>query len=337
MKREFRRKLIPEAPEREMPAAAPRKRLLSLLLAALTMLALTGCSAISSVLPDVLPAAAEETEAEGPEVYYLNDTDTGLLTAKSDTANTGEEAIRDLFNTLKSGEFADGHTALPENLELTRTAWQENGVVLYLTGPYPAPGTPEETFCRAALTLTVLSAAEVDSVVINVNNQPLTDEEGREVGPIRRDDFILSVRDRTTAGQRMVLTLYFANAEGTALVKEEAVAELEEGAQMEAAVMELLAGGPKESGHLPVIPTGASVLGVSVRDRICYVNMNEAFRDPVTDIPDELVIFAIVNSLTELDGIDKVQITVNGSADITYDGGLSISLPLSANYNVTEE
>ena len=282
-------------------------------------------------------AGQEEQAESGPAVYYLNEAETGFLTARSDTTHTGEEAIRDLFNTLKNGEFSDGHSAVPSDLELDHTAWQENSLVLYLTGRYPEPGTAEETFCRAALTFTLLSAAEADSVVINVDNHPLTDEEGVEVGAIRREDFVTVLTAADTDRSMLTLTLYFAAPDGKGLVQEKATAVLNADEQPEAVVMDQLLRGPQTAGNVSPMPAGGSVLGVSVRERICYVNLSEAFRNPDSGVADELMIYAIVNSLGELETVDKVQITVNGSADVVYDGGLSISAPLEPDLSLVEE
>ena len=56
---------------------------------------------------------------------------------------------------------------------------------------------------------------------------------------------------------------------------------------------------------------------------VCYVNLGESFRNQNAEVNEEIVLYSIVNSLTELPGVSKVQISVNGSTDgklrYTYD------------------
>ncbi len=47
-------------------------------------------------------------------------------------------------------------------------------------------------------------------------------------------------------------------------------------------------------------------------DGVCYVNLDEMFLNQNQEISEPVVLYSIVDSLTELTGIDKVQISING-------------------------
>ena len=51
------------------------------------------------------------------------------------------------------------------------------------------------------------------------------------------------------------------------------------------------------------------------KDGICYVNMDETFLNQNMEITEQVVLYSIVNSLTALSGVDKVQISINGDTD----------------------
>ena len=70
------------------------------------------------------------------------------------------------------------------------------------------------------------------------------------------------------------------------------------------------------------------VLNVSLTDNTCYVNLDSGFISGDTDVAEYIPIYAIVDSLTELQTVNKVQITVNGSADVTYRNVISLAQPL---------
>ena len=52
---------------------------------------------------------------------------------------------------------------------------------------------------------------------------------------------------------------------------------------------------------------------------MCYVNLDSTVLSGV---------YALVDSLTELQTVNKVQITVNGSADVVYRNSISLVSPL---------
>ena len=76
------------------------------------------------------------------------------------------------------------------------------------------------------------------------------------------------------------------------------------------------------------MPKNTKVLNVSLTDNTCYVNLDSGFISGDTDVAEYIPIYAIVDSLTELQTVNKVQITVNGSADVTYRNVISLAQPL---------
>jgi len=75
---------------------------------------------------------------------------------------------------------------------------------------------------------------------------------------------------------------------------------------------------PEGEGLLPVLPADTTIFSVQVRDRICYVNLGSEFTDEAPDLPVYVPINALVLTLLDLDGIDSVQILVNGSSSVLF-------------------
>ena len=76
--------------------------------------------------------------------------------------------------------------------------------------------------------------------------------------------------------------------------------------------MEQLIEGPRKSGLLATIPSETKLITITVVDGVCYVNLDEMFLNQNQEISEPVVLYSIVDSLTELTGIDKVQISING-------------------------
>jgi germination protein M len=92
---------------------------------------------------------------------------------------------------------------------------------------------------------------------------------------------------------------------------------------LEKLVIEQLMEGPKEKGRLATIPSGTKLITISVVDGVCYVNLDEMFLNQNQEISEQVVLYSVVDSLTELSTIDKVQISINGDTSgkcrYTYD------------------
>ncbi|MFQ8843238.1 MAG: GerMN domain-containing protein [Clostridium fessum] len=77
------------------------------------------------------------------------------------------------------------------------------------------------------------------------------------------------------------------------------------------------------------MPKNTKVLNVSLTDNTCYVNLDSGFISGDIDMWRSIFRFTrSSHSLTEPQTVNKVQITVNGSADVTYRNVISLVQPL---------
>ena len=136
------------------------------------------------------------------------------------------------------------------------------------------------------------------------------------------DSFVENPGKQINSSVETTLTLYFAK-DGTELVRENRKVHYSTNISMEKLIMEQLIEGPKKSGTMATLPSGTKLISVSVVDGVCYVNLSDSFKNQNPEVSEELVLYSIVNSLTELPGVTKVQIAINGSTDgkvrFTYD------------------
>lgn len=307
-----------------------------------TALLLALCFAVGMIFAGCGQEDTAETEAatnaEGTAtIYYLSDDETQLLSLSTPLTSTGDEAVKDLFQLLTGGSFPDGKAAVPSDVALDHIAWQESSLVLYLTGNYPQTGTRKETLCRAALAKTMLRATGVSGLQIYVNDQPLCESDGTQVGLITADMFLDHVNNDVNQQRHVTMTLYFADSSGTSLVQRVIEKDISIDTGLEEAVIQQLIEGPTDKDCQAVIAPATSVLGISVRNRTCYVNLSDEFINQALNVPETLAVYAVVNSLTELPEVDQVQIAIEGSSDIRIADDISLAAPLKADYSLVTE
>ena len=67
------------------------------------------------------------------------------------------------------------------------------------------------------------------------------------------------------------------------------------------------------------------------------MNLDSSFLSGEVDAADYIPVYALVDSLTELQTVNKVQITVNGSANVLYRNSISLASPLERDEKYIEE
>lgn len=120
--------------------------------------------------------------------------------------------------------------------------------------------------------------------------------------------------------KEITLTLYFPNLNADCVVPEERSVKADENAQLEKIIFEELQKGPRESGKTSVIPQGTKLLSVETKDGICQLDLSSEFVDnnPGGTAFESVLINSIVNSLTELPQVKKVQFLIEGQKREVY-------------------
>ncbi len=109
------------------------------------------------------------------------------------------------------------------------------------------------------------------------------------------------------------LRVWFLDAEGVELVSESRPSSTAEPELR--AVLEALAEGPQTPAGVPALPTGTEIVGTNVTGDEALINFSQAFVSgyPSGGATAELAVLApIVYSATEVAGVSRVRITVDG-------------------------
>lgn len=175
-----------------------------------------------------------------------------------------------------------------------------------------------EVLVRASLVRTFVQAEGINHILMTVAGESLTDTSGTAVGPMTADTFIDNAGDAINPNEMVTLTLYFANETGDRLVETTRTLEYNSNISVERLVVDCLVNGPDTDQAFPTINPNTKVLGVTSRDGICYVNLDETFLTQVYTVTPEVVIYSITNSLVELTSVNKVQISINGQTDVVF-------------------
>jgi len=116
------------------------------------------------------------------------------------------------------------------------------------------------------------------------------------------------------------ITLYYTNEGNSQVVTETRSVTIPRNEKLPQIAIEELLKGPETEGLKSTIPQGTKLLSLDVKDKIATVNLSEDFTGFPGTMAESLAIISIVNTLTDLDGIEQVKILVNGRELIAPSG-----------------
>lgn len=134
------------------------------------------------------------------------------------------------------------------------------------------------------------------------------------------------------------VTLYFGDKDAMYLVPENRTVDQKDGT-LEAAVVEELVKGPEKEGSIPTVPEGTKVLSVTVVNRVAYVNFSKEFQTKHWggSAGEIMTIYSVVNTLTELPGVEKVQFLLEGDKLESILGHMDTTIPIEPDPNLAEK
>lgn len=265
----------------------------------------------------------EEPEGTAVEISYLDKSETKIVSEQHYLQGTNtKEMIVEVLSLL---------TAVPNNKELKATlsgginiinySFEGAQVTVSLGDKYKSLSKTTEILIRAAIVKSLTQLEEVESVVITIGGEPILDSAGNEIGSMKADMFVDHAGQEMGNYQKVTIRLYFANEAGDGLIaiNRSLVHNMDlSNISMERMVVEQLLAGPANDESYPTINPDTKLLGVTVKDGVCYLDFDSTILTPVNNVTSDVTIYSIVNSLVELTNVNKVQISIDGKKDVKY-------------------
>ncbi len=296
----------------------------------LCLLWVGGCAPVSS---------SGEKDKDALMQYYLNSEETKLVTEAFETEKTqAADQVAAMEETISVQKSSKGRISLlPENVSILECRLENHQLSLNLNGAYYDMDRAKEILVRAGLVKSFVQLDNVDEVLIQVEGLGLKNSDGQDVGPMDTKDFVETEGREIDAYQYGTFTLYFANAEGDGLVREVRKVYYSTSVPMEREVVELLIQGPLGEDAQATMPSNLGILSVNVSDGIAYVNLDNTFVSGALALPDDLIIYSLVNSLVEGSGVERVQISVNGETNVSFRNSVDLNQFFEENLTLVED
>lgn len=290
----------------------------------------------------LLVGCGKEEHPEGSNcytLYFISNDSTKLITREYWTTTTDESK---LFEELRSElskvpEKLEYMPPFGSNVSLRKWKSQNGRLLLDFESSYLKLAADAEVLTRAAIVKTFTQIKGINYVSFQVEGHDLEDSLGKLVGAMYSDSFIYNEGAQINSFEEITLNLFFANEEGDALVKTEKTIMYNTNVAKERVILEQLIAGAKGTKGYGTINPDTKVISVVVKDGVCYVNLNNTFLTQVYSVTPEVAIYSIVNSLCEVSGIQKVQISIDGDTSIVYREKMQLNAMYERNLDMLDK
>lgn len=281
----------------------------------------------------------KEPEVGKTRIYYLDTEETQLMEEYCDLeSNTIEGRIEEILKLLEEDPETIGcKSVFISGVRVESWELQETKLSLFFNENFYSLDAPSQLLLRAAVVQSLVQTAGVDYIRFFVGGEALTDRKGNEIGYMRAEDFVQNTGSSLHSYQVANLTLYFSNGEGDRLAAEEKSVRYNSNISIEKLIVEQLIKGPSDPEKKAVIPAGTKILGVSVRENVCYVNFDEGYLGIAEQVNPKIAVYALVNSIIDGGVASQVQILVNGETNVAYQEIIDLSKPFSRAPELIEE
>lgn len=303
------------------------KKVLLLLCILLLGISICGCSRKEEPAENLFP------------VYYVSKSETKIeMHPYALQEEDGRAQIEELLRAMATPAAKNEYKApLTMGFQILDYSLENGKLLINMDEKYKELNNIQEVLVRAAIVRTLTAHPDVNFVAIRVNNEQLYDSLGNLVGWMNADQFIENDGKEINTYEEVKLKLYFANETGDMLIPITRTKEYNTNISLEKLIVEELIKGPNGENIYPTINPATKVANVTVKDGVCYVNLDENFLSQIYTVSPEVTIFSITNSLVELSNVNKVQISINGDTSGVYREKYSFTTYFERNLDLVQK
>lgn len=278
--------------------------------------------------------------AEGTDtfnMYYIN-TDTNILEIEKRAINSVSDQ-KLMFNTVVEEYFAGSKNAnlslvLPKEFKVKNKSYKNRTAYIDLVGSYNEMPSYLKILSMGSLVYTLTDIDFIDNVCVSVEGKAVMDANNEKQAVFNRENVMYNPTVSPEKTNWQVIYLYFADQSGKKLVCQQRGMEVKQSLSLEYQIVEQLINGPDNSKSdqlQQTVPNSTKIRDIKTEEGICYVNLSRDFIKKNSSISEPIVIYSIVNSLTEFGNVNRVQFLIEGEKINEYSSDLDFSKPFARN------
>ena len=283
-----------------------RKRVIGLVIAAL-VIAAAAVFAVNYISWDRSMAMQQV------DMYFINADGTGIEAEQHVIRYSDEnDLIRNTMSELMGRPSGSKRSRIiPSGTNIRRILVEDGNITVDFSEEFLTTDSSRNVLAVYAVVKTLYSTGHARLVQVTVEDRKITDPSGSELGFISALDINLETEEYISEMRRV--RLYFGAGDDK-LVREDRTVKMTDQQPIEQYIINELIKGPKADGTAPLLSKNTVLISVNVEGNNCFLNFKSGFLTDNDGSPEHerLVIYSIVNSLTELESIARVQFLMDG-------------------------
>lgn len=249
------------------------------------------------------------------ELYFFNETATSIEAESReikyrDDKTLAEEVIGEL---MKGPDNSRHQRIIEKKTKLISVNVEDNGAALVnFTSEFITGDNTKDVLAVYAVVKSLCALNSVNSVKVVIEGKDISTADGGIIGYLRDSDINLSTD--TYSSEMREVALYFPKKDSGKLMKEKRTIKVSDQQPLAQYIINELIKGPDGVNLSEALSKDTVLLSVETSDNICFVNFKASFIDKNSGSAEKekLAVYAIVDSLTELDTIQRVQLLMDG-------------------------
>lgn len=277
-----------------------------------------------------------QNKKEVVNLYFLDSTLSKLIKEEQKVDISNGDRLYNIVSLLIKGpeNIMENKRAIPEGTKILSLTRKGSLATVDFSSEFKSGMAASDMLAAFTVVYSLCDFDGIEQVSVFVEGEPLVDTDKKPLGALAKDD-IVNEGDEIKKQDTVELTLYFPSSDFTSLVKETRKVALNDNtSKAQLIVNELMRGSSDETNIMP-IPNNAKLSSIEIKNFTCFVNFSKEF----TILPKEneqgevMTIYAIVNSLTELEEIKNVQFLIDGQKTESF-GSVVFNQPFERNESI---
>ena len=246
------------------------------------------------------------------ELYFMNEAETSIESEIREIKHSDPNRLPEnvIIQLMRGPEEKRHKRLISKDTKLLHLINEEGRISVDLSSEFLNSNSARNMQAVYSIVKSLCSIDGVTSVRVTVRGEGIPTTDGKTLGYLTAEDINLSTDVNTSETNE--ITLYFAKRDGNKLYKTSRTVRVADQQPLEYYIVSGLIKGPSEKGYEPVINKKTELISVDTEEDICFVNLGSDFVERNNGEKAQLAVYSIVNSLTELESINRVQFLIEG-------------------------
>lgn len=267
------------------------------------------------------------SEKYSGELYFFNESATAIEAESREIRYRDMQSLAEgVLEGLMRGPENGRHQRIIERKTklLSLGGVESRHVMVNFSSEFLTGDSQKDILAVYAVVKSLCAIDGIDSVKVVIEGKDITSSDGSIIGYLTDQDINLPT-DTYNSEMRKV-TLYFPLKSEYKLRKEVRSIRVNDQQPLAQYIINELIKGPESEELTAALSRDTVLLSVETANNICFVNFRATFLDKNTGSAEKekMLIFSIVDSLTELEAIDRVQFLMDGKRVDSF-GNINIS------------